>query len=191
MVLYLVEQLPHCDLLRLIHQTERFVCRLASLSIKSVMDIFFFFLLPWLWVGWLPKTWAQLAFKQYMSGKTWQDMTNTLSSVARHSLWLRPLIFCLKVQTKACWDLSSFVWKYRQRHAKTFHLLSESTRHGKTWLIPFLESYASLFNCHSSMGECLRPYHVENTSSRLIPEVKQRRAASVLGWVTAWEYAVL
>ena len=42
MVLYLVEQLPHCDLLRLIHQTERFVCRLASLSIKSVMDSFFF-----------------------------------------------------------------------------------------------------------------------------------------------------
>ena len=155
MVLYLVEQLPHCDLLRLIHQTERFVCWLASLSIKSVMDsfIFLFFFWPWLWVGWLPKTWTQLAFKQYMSGKTWQDMTNTLSSVARHSLWL-----------------------YMS---------------GKTWLIPFLESYASLFNCHSSMGECLRPYHVENTSSRLIPEVKQRRAASVLGWVTAWEYAVL
>ena len=39
--------------------------------------------------------------------------------------------------------------------------------------------------------ECLRPYHVETTSSRLITEVKQRRAASVLGWVTAWEYAVL
>ena len=43
MVLYLVEQLPHCDLLRLIHQTERFVCWLASLSIKSVMDSYFFF----------------------------------------------------------------------------------------------------------------------------------------------------
>ena len=39
--------------------------------------------------------------------------------------------------------------------------------------------------------ECLRPYHVETTSSRPITEVKQRRAASVLGWVTAWEYAVL
>ena len=31
------------------------------------------------------------------------------------------------------------------------------------------------------MGECLRPYHVENTSSRLITEVKQRRAQLVLG----------
>ena len=39
--------------------------------------------------------------------------------------------------------------------------------------------------------KCLRPYHVETTSSRPITEVKQRRAASVLGWVTTWEYAVL
>ena len=60
MVLYLVEQLPHCDLLRLIHQTERFVCWLASLSLKSVMDSFFFFFFfwPWLWFGWLPKIWT-------------------------------------------------------------------------------------------------------------------------------------
>ena len=40
---------------------------------------------------------------------------------------LRPFIFCLKVQTKTYWDLLSFVWKYRLRHAETFHLLSEST----------------------------------------------------------------
>ena len=37
----------------------------------------------------------------------------------------------------------------------------------------------------------LRPYHVENTGSRPITEVKQRRARLVLGWVTAWEYRVL
>ena len=37
----------------------------------------------------------------------------------------------------------------------------------------------------------VRPYHVENTSSRPITEVKQHWAALVLGWVTAWEYAVL
>ena len=36
--------------------------------------------------------------------------------------------------------------------------------------------------------KCLRPYHVENTGSRPITEVKQRRARLVLGWVTAWEY---
>lgn len=39
--------------------------------------------------------------------------------------------------------------------------------------------------------ERLRPYHVENTGSRPITEVKQRRARLVLGWVTAWEYRVL
>ena len=38
---------------------------------------------------------------------------------------------------------------------------------------------------------CLRPYHVENTSSRLITEVKQHWALWVLGWVTAWEHRVL
>ena len=36
----------------------------------------------------------------------------------------------------------------------------------------------------------LRPYHVESTGSRPIPEVKQRRARSVPGWETAWEYWV-
>ena len=37
---------------------------------------------------------------------------------------------------------------------------------------------------------CQRPYHVENTSSRPITEVKQHRARLVLGWVTAWEHRV-
>ena len=36
-----------------------------------------------------------------------------------------------------------------------------------------------------------RPYHVENTSSRPITEVKQRWAWLVLGWETAWEHQVL
>ena len=40
-------------------------------------------------------------------------------------------------------------------------------------------------------NKCLRPYHVENTGSRPITEVKQRWARLVLGWVTAWEYRVL
>ena len=38
---------------------------------------------------------------------------------------------------------------------------------------------------------CQRPYHAERTGSRPITEVKQRRASSVLGWVTAWEHGVL
>ena len=40
------------------------------------------------------------------------------------------------------------------------------------------------------LSYCLGPYHVESTSSRPITEVKQHWAALVLGWVTAWEYAV-
>ena len=39
--------------------------------------------------------------------------------------------------------------------------------------------------------DCLRPYHVESTSSRPITEVKQHRVVLVLGWVTAWEYTML
>ena len=38
---------------------------------------------------------------------------------------------------------------------------------------------------------CQRPYHIENTSSRPITEVKQCWARLVLGWVTAWEHRVL
>ena len=48
-----------------------------------------------------------------------------------------------------------------------------------------------VYNPSDSATECLRPYHVENTGSRPITEVKQRRARLVLGWVTAWEYRVL
>ena len=51
----------------------------------------------------------------------------------------------------------------------------------------FESSIWRLRNSH----QCLRPYHVENTSSRPITEVKQRRARLVLGWVTAWEHRVL
>ena len=40
-------------------------------------------------------------------------------------------------------------------------------------------------------SKCVRPYHVENTGSRPITEVKQRRAWLVLRWVTAWEHHVL
>ena len=44
---------------------------------------------------------------------------------------------------------------------------------------------------HLRLIFCLRPYHVESTSSRLITEVKQHWALWVLGWVTTWEHRVL
>ena len=43
----------------------------------------------------------------------------------------------------------------------------------------------------NSPQECVRPYHGENTGSRQITAVKQRRAWLVLGWETAWEHHVL
>ena len=51
--------------------------------------------------------------------------------------------------------------------------------------------FFDMAKCCYSTVRCIRPYHVENTSSRPITEVKQHRAALVLGWVPAWEYAVL
>ena len=48
-----------------------------------------------------------------------------------------------------------------------------------------------VYSVKTGIYKCLQPYHVENTGSRLITEVKQRRARLVLGWVTAWEYRVL
>ena len=38
---------------------------------------------------------------------------------------------------------------------------------------------------------CKRPYYAEHTGSRLIPEVKQHRASSLLEWETTWEHGVL
>ena len=60
-------------------------------------------------------------------------------------------------------------------------------------MMPFaIQSYLKVGSClawpASSFSQ--RPYHVENTSSSPITEVKQRWAQSVLGWVTAWEHWV-
>ena len=77
--------------------------------------------------------------------------------------------------------------------------MKSKPRKKKVTLNIYLKSNVNLlfFSCYFVwMGYfhptlCLRPYHVENTSSRPITEVKQRRAELVLGWVTAWEYSVL
>ena len=54
------------------------------------------------------------------------------------------------------------------------------------------DKYVYLYKVKKTTSNfCQRPYHVEHTSSRLITEVKQRRARLVLGWVTAWEPRVL
>ena len=71
------------------------------------------------------------------------------------------------------WQIGGFV---RQAHRAILSWISEHCLHNILW---------------GAVTWCLRPYHVENTSSRPITEVKQRRARLVLGWVTAWEYRVL
>ena len=55
------------------------------------------------------------------------------------------------------------------------------------YYFPVISSTACLLD----FIQCLRPYHLEHTSSRLITAVKQGWAVLVLGWVTAWEYTVL
>ena len=49
----------------------------------------------------------------------------------------------------------------------------------------------SLKEISPRMHFSLRPYHAENTGSRPITAVKQRRAGLVLGRVTTWEHPVL
>ena len=56
------------------------------------------------------------------------------------------------------------------------------------WL-PWSSCWFSL--CDGVRCARARPYHVGNTGSRLITEVKQRWARLVLAWVTGWEYRVL
>ena len=53
-----------------------------------------------------------------------------------------------------------------------------------------INTLAELKTAARQPPRCLRPHHVEHTPSRPIWEVKQRRALSVPGWVTAWEYRV-
>ena len=57
----------------------------------------------------------------------------------------------------------------------------------KCIIIAYTHTHTHMFSCIF----CLRLYHVENTGSRLITKVKQRRACPVLGWVTTWEQQVL
>ena len=79
-----------------------------------------------------------------------------------------------------------------------FAATTQSTNHYTITAVILIQwkrpSKLSLHLCLPSIlhfSLCLRPYHVEYTGSRLITEVKQRRARLVLGWVTAWESRVL
>ena len=68
----------------------------------------------------------------------------------------------------------------------TLHHMSTQARWSRGMILALGARGPGIYPTH-----CLRPYHVEYTGSRLITEVKQRRARLVLGWVTAWESRVL
>ena len=74
----------------------------------------------------------------------------------------------------------------------TDHLSRQSLAISVWAAMDFLLSSTSshVYKGYFSVRYRQRPYHVESTGSRPIPEVKQRRARLVLGWVTAWEHRV-
>ena len=54
----------------------------------------------------------------------------------------------------------------------------------------FIPIYLNLSYTTKRLVRQLRPYTLESTRSRPIPEVKQAMARSVLRWETTWEYRV-
>ena len=78
---------------------------------------------------------------------------------------------------------------YLWRFLKSAEIISEIARN-KRGRSPECQ-YTVFMYIFSHLHHRQRPYHVEYTASRPISEVKQRWAWLVLGWVTAWEYAML
>ncbi len=72
------------------------------------------------------------------------------------------------------------------------HIVTELRKKTLSRMNKITDDFMEIMNRvnETNYHKCLRPYHVEYTSSRPITEVKQRRARLVLGWVTAWEYRV-
>ena len=66
-------------------------------------------------------------------------------------------------------------------------ILCRISDHSVYFSVDLLTSYSTEYKwlLFHIGGLCLRPYHTEYTGSRLITEVKQCWACSVLGWVTA------
>ncbi|KAH9501115.1 hypothetical protein DERF_011982 [Dermatophagoides farinae] len=71
-----------------------------------------------------------------------------------------------------------------------FNKLNEKTKIVAFFIIEILLQASTLRIENHPYPFSLRPYHVENTGSRLITEVKLRRAELVLGRGTTWEHSV-
>ena len=101
-------------------------------------------------------------------------------------------IFVVSVNEYSCID-ASFVSKSRKKNKEWYTRVCTRGGGFETWLVKIISirDFKLSIWLEMSSYQCLRPYHVEHTSSRPITEVKQRRARLVLGWVTAWEHRVL
>ena len=83
-----------------------------------------------------------------------------------------------------------YIYKHSIIIKVLLHSIQQNT---STVVILFNKIYYIYLKCYVYLLiwiSCQRPYHVENTGSRPITEVKQHRAQLVLWWVTAWERCV-
>ena len=81
--------------------------------------------------------------------------------------------------------LYKVIWTWRGRFREFRQMIIQGAQHPDEIKMLF---GSPTFGFHLAVFYRLRPYHVENTRSRPISEVKLRRAQLVLTWVTGWEY---
>ena len=138
-----------------------------------------------------------------MSGQTRQHGSNLAGKPTRPSsikikrvncilttLWKRNICSIIDVRYIEKWELwfgCHIKKQVKMSRSKTINIQHTNKSCMPLFVIAACKHKTAKINHH----KCLRPYHVENASSRPITEAKQRRAQLVLGWVTAWEYWVL
>ena len=117
------------------------------------------------------KRWCQQDYRQNEEQITYKS---TVSCSQRSSLFSKT------------YSNNNILPKIISTHYKRQTISYSSRPHVQTTLNCSVQLYKEQISLLSRQ----RPYHVENTGSRPITEVKQRRARLVLGWVTAWEHRV-
>ena len=112
--------------------------------------------------------------------------------------WYRQLKGCIFTVWGRCYeDVGSLLWGCGDRYYNCLDIVGygqctdlkspTGIRLNIMHSLPHIRWYIAKFK---QVLCWLGPYHVEYTPSRLIWEVKQRRAWLVLAWVTGWEYHV-
>ena len=117
------------------------------------------------------KRWCQQDYRQNKEQITYRS---TISCTQRSSLFSKT------------YSNNNILPKIISTHYKRQTISYSSRPHVQTTFNCSVQLYKEQISLLSRQ----RPYHVENTGSRPITEVKQRRAWLVLAWVTGWEYHV-